>query len=183
MFLTFFSQKNSARLCVSCEGHLWRGNYYSRSCGGATGSSAPPAQWSRTGAFAVSKIRSKYVSTEPLEISFHWSFYYVILETQVNFYNLTLKMKLVLVGIDPYYVGFTAMVPTRSHWTIGGIVYLIILLCSSRNAGFFFNFNIENETGVGRDRSRWCWIYCYGVDTIPLSHWRYRFTDYFIIWF
>ena len=60
-------------------------DFLARNCGGATGSSAPPAQRSRTGAFAVSKLRFKHVSTEPLEVSFHWLFYYVVLETQVIF--------------------------------------------------------------------------------------------------
>ena len=41
--------------------------------------------------------------TELLEASFHWLFYYVILETKPQgfFYNPTWKMKLVSVRIDP----------------------------------------------------------------------------------
>ena len=31
----------------------------------------------------------------------------------------------------------TAMVPIRSHWSVGSIISLIILLCGARNAGYF----------------------------------------------
>ena len=57
-------------------------------------------------------------------------------------------MKLVSVGIDPdhlyrctdryvfYWV--VEMLPRRPHSAIEGIISLTILLCGSRNAGFFF---------------------------------------------
>ena len=61
-------------------------------------------------------------------------------------------MKLVSVGIYPDRVGFIATVPIRCHWAIGGVVLLIILLCNSRNAGYFFKSKMENETGVGKNR-------------------------------
>ena len=74
---------------------------------------------------------SIYDLTEPLEISCHWLFYFVILETLVIFFYNPTKMKLVWVGIDP------------DH----------LYRCTDR----------------------------YFAETIPLSHWRYRFTDDFIM--
>ena len=47
-------------------------------------------------------------------------------------------MKLVLVGIDPDHVRFTAAVPIRFHWAIGDIVMPIIVLRNSRKPGYFF---------------------------------------------
>ena len=54
-------------------------------------------------------LRWRYDPTEPLEVSFHWLFYYVIPETKPQFfYNPIWKMKVLSVGIDPDHIGFTS---------------------------------------------------------------------------
>ena len=57
--------------------------------------------------FAADHV-SIHDSTELLNVSFHWLFYYLILETPGFFNSPTSKMKLASVGIDPDHIGFAA---------------------------------------------------------------------------
>ena len=55
--------------------------------------------------FAADHV-SIHDSTELLNVSFHWLFYYLILETPGFFNSPTSKMKLASVGIDPDHIEF-----------------------------------------------------------------------------
>ena len=86
---------------------------------------------------------------------------------------MTWKMKLVSLGIVPDHIGFTAdryCRPRWSHWAIGDIVPLTILLCDTRNetASFFI---------IQHRKTNWCrWgsipIVLNGNATAPIRfHW------------
>ena len=86
-------------------------------------------------------------------------------------------------GSNPILLDGPAMVLIRSHWPVEYIIILIILLCHTRNEtpSFFLNPIWKKKLdSVGINPDRIVWHY-YGADTIPLSRWRYPYTDYFIM--